>query len=371
MRLCTYALLALLIACAAPPDEVPTPLVGTVVSADDLLPCTMVASNSGPRLVGSDSISDVGAVTARNSRGLYFSTAYIGGQLVVRDSTGSFVTTIGRPGNGPGEFAKGKITGLFIDGGDSIHVRHNLQLWSVFDSAGTYVRRTSAANMGLNPRTTHFLPDGNLLVAMRSRSNDGYFSIVDRDGKTLKSFGPIASEDSLDIYVFRSTALTDHGTFWAAPRPGSAMGYALEEWSLDGTLVRTLSRDVPWYKPGKTVEPTWPEKPPASIRNIHADSSGILFVELMIPKEPWTATAETSPSLIPTFFTHRYEAIDTRTGTLLASQDGEAGLIPSGFFNQSREGFLELELQDGTPVHQIATLGLVASPNSKSPGSCR
>jgi hypothetical protein len=58
---------------------------------------------------------------ARDSRGrLYVTRATSAGSLLVFDSTGRYLQSIGRLGSGPGEFQF--VAGVAVDAGDSVHV---------------------------------------------------------------------------------------------------------------------------------------------------------------------------------------------------------------------------------------------------------
>ena len=368
MRKICLILAITLSACSKPVTSQVPP---TVIKSEAILPCSLAVRISGPTL-GNDTSLAIGISTARDSRGLYYTTPQtgVGYQVVVRDKDGKVVRTIGRNGDGPGEFAKGQIPGVFIDAGDSVHVRHNPLLWSVFDSSGKFVRRMSNANMGFDFRTTTLLPDGTFLVSVRSPMNVGYFNIVSRNGVTLKSFGAINAEDEMDSHVSRPTA-AGKTTFWAAARPGSAAGYSLEEWTFGGHPLRALFRETDWFPAGKTTEIMWPHKPPPVIDAIHLDTAGILIVQMQVPKEPWKVDESRPPKNDNELFIHRYEAIDTRSGKLLATVDSPDFYLPRGFFGSSREGFRPQDLQDGTRVHQIVSYSLVSRTKNSNLNVCR
>ncbi len=88
-------------------------------------------------------------------------------QVRVFDAAGRFEQSIGRRGQGPGEFTV--ITGVHAIRGDSLVVTEGSR-WSVFDETGVHVRSSRLTPEGITfPEIVEVFSDGTLLIAHRRR----------------------------------------------------------------------------------------------------------------------------------------------------------------------------------------------------------
>jgi hypothetical protein len=85
-------------------------------------------------------------------------------QLRFFSPEGAFIRAVGNDGEGPGEFRA--FNGVFPYRRDSLIVwDYRLKRWTVFDTAGAFVRIISPERPGLNPRSLSPLDDGSLIIA--------------------------------------------------------------------------------------------------------------------------------------------------------------------------------------------------------------
>ena len=101
----------------------------------------------------------------RLSNGRYVAVSW--SDLKVYESDGRYVRTIGRAGEGPGEF--GQLRDVCVGTGDTIvAINYNRDRVSVFSSAGEHVRTFDVA--GYEPTGACF-PDGSFLIRTTTRPN--------------------------------------------------------------------------------------------------------------------------------------------------------------------------------------------------------
>ena len=114
---------------------------------DGEVSCRAGFRRTGIRLAASPDGSwpDPGRHVVRDSRGRFYSANAEGwpAAIGVWDSTGAFLTSLGREGGGPGEFNGGEWLHLAIGAGDSLHVR-DVGAWSVFSPQHEVRRRILA-----------------------------------------------------------------------------------------------------------------------------------------------------------------------------------------------------------------------------------
>jgi len=270
-----------------------------------------------------------GALT-RDSHGRYFAVSEaLLQQVLVFDSTGRFLRTIGRKGRGPGEY--GKAAYVVVGPGDTLLVVDNFlqritRLTPDLDVAGI-VPLPGSFNWDIIP-----LQDGagimNLYVGTPERVGLP-LHVVDPSGAIRLSFGAEAPEPvrrDLISTTWRKLALSPDGNIWSA----RINQYRLTLWDLYGHRLRALTRDVEWFKSWITLENFAPNRPPHTwIRAIHQDAAGLLWVLASVPDTNWNAAldVQTTPEgrfYVPSdhnkFFDTIVEVIEPGSGLVLVSQ---------------------------------------------------
>ena len=161
-------------------------------------PCRLVFRPTGVRLAGvaDGSRPDPGPLVVKDGRGRYYSANADGWESTVSvwNADGSYMSSFGRPGEGPGEF-KGWWLSLFVDDGDTLHVLDS-QDWMVFSPEHEFVRQVPSRLMehgNILDESETFAPlyDGRMLASNAHPSTgDAYFRIVNRDGGRYAATSP-------------------------------------------------------------------------------------------------------------------------------------------------------------------------------------
>jgi hypothetical protein len=295
---------------------------------------------------------------------------------------GQFARVFGREGSGPGELARGAKYIGFGPGGN-LHIADNNRRWSIFSPAFDFIRNLPATATGTGLSNAGFFTSDGLFVGSGgnvARTGNSFavfdFSQTQTDGspRLVRAFGTSAARRA------RPVAPSIGTNFWAGPPESGEDGYVFELWRTDGTLLRTIRRDVPWFTKRTAVAPSAPRPhsegprdptvPPPEFEIVHDDGTGILFVLVMMPNpSKWrdlndvtdrTRRRAMQNEMIDIYF----EAIDGNSGVILASwgpQHPEAALkvLPSGLFAGSRSGYRREENADGFGIMRIVELRLV------------
>ena len=196
--------------------------------------------------------------------------------------------------------------------------------------------------------------------------------MVDSKGPLTRTFGTAGDRPSGD--GLRRISHAGGDTFWAGPGEEGADAYVLEEWGSDGTLLRTLHRDVSWYR--------WRGQSEISpqVGMLHVARSGLLYAVVFRPTEEYVKEYERVQRGLGAGVDFRelqaqeermeaamevvVEVIDTRSGELLASDPymwPEArDIIPRGLFRGSLRGYRYQESEGGLPFVEIVSVELVA-----------
>lgn len=279
-----------------------------------LSPTVTLGQPQGPGLLISDNNQVV-----RDSRGRYY--VYGSGPTFwVFSPNGTFLTTIGRDGEGPGEFRD--VSGVVIARGDSV---------TVFDAILRRMTVYSPTYQQLRTRSLDYragirsLAIGSQMVVntmVRTPDRVGYpLQLLDRDGLILRSFGSETGEyraDLRDLLELRQISW-DGTAVWS----GWVNQYVIERWGLDGRLLRTLRRDVEWF-------PTWwqplgdLETPPVPVTAGLQVQGDTLWVLINIPAPTWKSAIRPSGRAFRIADPHDYqhtmvEAIDLRRAQVLVS----------------------------------------------------
>jgi hypothetical protein len=269
---------------------------------------------------------------------------------------GSFLQSVGKTGQGPGEFYR-PYDALALPG-DSV---------LVLDFQG---RRAIVVGRDLSPGRTVQVPalvaDRALLLEwpravlitawVPSREAVGWplhvFSLAGREATPLLHFGPdsgIATSGVPPDGLLHQLAPAKQGAAWSADRGV----YRLTLWNSDGTKARTLTRDSDWFRGAFDMLLGTPKRPPPSrVAAINEDADGLLwvFVNVAGPKwrEAWPRTAqgerETSVGAIDFDKLHErvVEVIDPTAARVVT------------------RGFLNGQIITSLPMNRLATYSLGA-----------
>lgn len=368
---------------------------GTIQDVTNDPPCRLAFQSTGVRLTGTadGSRPDPGRFLVKDSRGRYYSTNADGwgATISVWSNDGTYLTSFGSAGEGPGEF-KSEWLALFVGAGDSLHVL-DVNDWLVFSPEHRFVRQVPARQIGsanlLIEQETFLLYSGGRIVASSPHpsTEDAYFRIVNPDGSLDDTFGTLEDGTGTAGHYGHDRAmayLAGNKYFWAAPSLEGASEYVLEEWDAVGAeglpeevrrpeIIRSLRRHQPWFR--------WTGNRNSSpaVRSLHATRDGLLVVQVWRPTEEyaegmkryeetmreggrgWTPELDEEMSALAAELTHAViEVIDVWSARLLASAAHPVGdvlrgdpLLPQGLFRNELTGYHYRIGEDGIPYVDI------------------
>lgn len=257
--------------------------VGLTDSPCDIrtVPVTVLrASEDGSR-------PDPGSSVVMASDGRFVTTSRYTTAILEWSPDGEFVQSVGREGEGPGEFSPRGALVLFMGPADSVFVLDGAQRWSVFAPDLTFVRSFTGERTGRGRGGVHVVDGRGILTTGRPfvSSADRQFVMTTFDGTTSRAFGP--SSESSQRYT-RMSAPDDDGV-WVLPESGTR-GIVLERWSFDGEKLASLEYDAPWLPidgyPDSDIqgEPDLPD-----FDAVHLDPDGLLWVPVGARDPRWRA----------------------------------------------------------------------------------
>lgn len=207
---------------------------------------------------------------------------------MVFDSTGRFLQSVGRVGQGPGEFTS--PLDVVALPGDSILVAEAGR--AVVMTGDLEAIRQVSLNAGFFPVRVLRWPD--LVIA------NGFLATPESAGWPLhrlefsrevvgvtKSFGPDDGEVRPGGFpqLMQKIAVGDHMTFWSA----DWSRYRLVRWSATGDKELVLERRAAWFPETKRASSFGaPDRAPdPGISAIHVDSAGLIWVFVKVPAPTW------------------------------------------------------------------------------------
>ena len=232
---------------------------------------------------------DPGWSIARDSRGRFYAKGELGwfDRIGVWDETGKYVATVGRRGQGPGEFLGGGMD-PYVDGSDNLYVRDGL-LWKVFSPDHDFLRNIPTREVLARRWETAILDDGRILEGVWYAMDAGghHFRFTDTAG-VFQFFGEVTPGNLARVREWppanggtrlrRAIGYEGGDIFWAGPVDGDPDGYVLEEWGTDGrrrrSIRRDVARDAPWWKVTKWQETS------SRVTHVHVHD-GLLFVRIV------------------------------------------------------------------------------------------
>ena len=302
-------------------------------------------------------LSDVGDSTAietrhapvHDSRGRFFFQSAQGmNGVMVFDSTGRFLSRLGRLGSGPGEFG-GLGFSTIVGRGDTIFVCGATKC-QVFSPALKYVRSFSTVPGSARPAAV-VMSNGDIAFRMWSENSAlsrNPIHLFTTEGRLVRSFGtevPFPPNCGRCVGNAGLGLSLNKSNVWIA----QAGRYELNLWDSDGKLLRQIRvQNSPWYTPSDPAN--LQAVPMSSITRLIEDPSGILFVFGTAAKQIGPATlppganvsrqtAVSTPMNVAR--TPQVEAIDVKTGAVLASR-AIPGFVAStyggDYLTSSRDG---------------------------------
>jgi hypothetical protein len=286
-----------------------------------------------------------------------------GDELLVFDSAGRYLRTIGRLGSGPNEYRFIRTLAL---GPDGVHVLDSRNLRGTVLSPGLELLRTYP--LPGDPQNAVVLNNGEVVVstAIPSREKVGFtLHLLDRRGRVRRSFDEMPGDVVFDPGLPGRRALglsAEPEAFWAA----SATEYVIRKWSTDGRLVAEFRRTPEWFEPHTSEIWPHPDTPPApQMRALDQDSTGLLWVFMARPDDQWFEAVEPDSTWIggfrwtdnwTPFYDTVIDVIDPARGMLVATFRFDTyyqQYLGSGYVASYRES------PQGTPLIDVWRVRLV------------
>lgn len=257
--------------------------------------------------------------------------------FLVFSPEGSFIESVGRRGQGPGEF---QFVRWLRTSRDHLHVIDPQLGRRTVLSADFRVLRTVALTLPLEPLAdVLMLNDSTMLLNahVRSRRATGHLLHTMIGGGTLfSSFGE--DPDGVwpgrppEVYLRSLARATPGPEVWAAHRTR----YRIERWRWDGTLLDEFVRDVRWFPEHEGREGAWdPRRPPLpQILDVREDEARRLWVLIRVPSDAWEDSLVRDPDRplyriadVNRAFDTIIEVIDPSSSRLLASSRVDPALF--------------------------------------------
>ncbi|TVP60117.1 MAG: hypothetical protein EA351_00980 [Gemmatimonadales bacterium] len=292
-----------------------------------------------------------------------------GDRIKIYGPDGTYQRSVGRRGEGPGEY--GSVASITRLAGDTIEVYDDASFNDRITilTSDFQVVETRRTGLPTGPRTMTTLSDGSRVMnrIIHSPAIIGLpLHTVSPEGELVRSFGadpPIEDLRNGQLH-FRWLATASDSTVWAAHR----VRYTIEEWSVEGNMMRELTRQVPWFPPverGGFIDAESPPNP--ELGPIHSDRAGLLWVVVQVPSANWEEALEMQPDpygrqrLVPgnprLYQDALIEVIDPGTGRIVARTRTDhriLGFVADGLV------YTYDETESMEPVVRILELSLAA-----------
>lgn len=274
----------------------------------------------------------------------------------VFDVDGRFIRTVGRAGEGPGEFKTTQFVSLLA--GDSIEIYDlGLARTTVLDPDLLPARtETLAAMMMAQAR----FPDGSRVAVSNIPTVDRVglpLHLISADGEIQRSFGaepPIEDVRNFDL-LSRSVTLASDSSVWAA----QLTAYQLEEWAISGQKLRQLERVVDWFEGHDDYGPQGEDPPNPGVIAVRRDRSGRLWTITHVADVNWRDALQVGRSRLTggnrllvqdetRFWDSIIEVLDVERKRVIAAvrlDEKALGFVADGMiFTYSERGFPTIDI---------------------------
>ena len=271
------------------------------------------------------------------STGEFVSSGMIGGETVlVYDSAGRAIRSIGRAGEGPGEFSRDL---RIIGSGDTLVVvdRRRRQVVQL-DVLGNHL---DSFRLDWPLWNSARLPNGQMVFSTEAPFDDYRFrlvKVVDRRGNLIASHD-LVSPELVDLMMpdmdGRRVAPAVSASYWTVIR----WTYELHRWASPGRRDLVIVREAEWFRPNRPrsvgdVEAWYDtEPPPRDVFHVRETNDGLLWTYSQVPDNRWRPGP--GPADVPSL--HRsldtvVEVIDIANGSVVAQRrlDERLGAVCDG-----------------------------------------
>jgi len=238
---------------------------------------------------GQGIVAGTGIVAVDSHDRYYIAHGAARGYVVVFDAGGGFLTRIGRPGAGPGEY---RVIGAIVIGhADSVLVfdNGNTRLSVLTPYPGLQVARTQRIPIPVRSWEAVIDHQGGYVTAFpfAEAGRIGYpLHEVGPDGRIGRSFGSKEPRyHPAQRLQLRRVVARAGDDVWV----GHRSQYLIERWSRDNRKLATIHRQVSWFPPlQEELGPITPDQPPpATMTAIWKGPDRRLWVLITVPSENW------------------------------------------------------------------------------------
>lgn len=279
---------------------------------------------------GPGTIDHMQSTGVRTSQGHYLVIGSYSTSIKVFGPDARFRRTIGRAGDGPGEYRG--IAAIRLDAGDSLHVFDNMNRRHTVLAPGLTFVRSSVLPFAPGLAVA---PDGQgqwvFNASLRTPAQIGLpLHLVGGDGRLLRSFGSESGAYRPDIPFLTSRAIAPAGTsrIWSAHR----VQYVIDLIDVaSGQIVKQLIREAHWF-PSRlrpTVHNAVVGQPEPFVLSVAEDAGGLLWVFIGVADSQWRSTVRPPGPGAPhgeivdeqAYWNTRIEVLDPTRGTLVAARE--------------------------------------------------
>lgn len=245
-----------------------------------------------------------------------------GTRFSVFDERGTFVRSIGRSGDGPGEL-RGIVDVAFTRSGRIVVLDYTRRRWITFSEKGELYAESPLVD--LQPGRFRII-DGDTIAVVaaidrRPRAAGHPLHVVDlRNGEVLRHFGAESRAWSIAEPYGSAQNLEVGGRINESVWTGRVGRPHLEEWSADGSHLRTVTGDLEFFPVAQVPPRDNPgAPPPVAMTAFTVDRQDRLWMLTSVPNAHWRAVARAGPEgAVPSSQTDRYrdtrlDVIDLRT----------------------------------------------------------
>lgn len=286
-------------------------------------------------------------------------------------SNGKFGGTLGREGDGPGEYRR--VRTVFI-GGDTVYTHDSrLARRSAWTKSGAFVNSGPSIPYAFDVAVQR--DDGTMVISQPLSTRDmiGFpFHRFDREGKWIESFGAGGViENSEDMRKLKRLITEGPGgSFWSSHK----FAYVLEQIGPNGQVLQRMSRGAEWFPyTSEIIAPNSRVPFSATVRSLKFDNqTGYVWVLINTPGREWRAGVGEPEDYMNTGLLHVpitdykrayrsiIEVVDPASRRVVVSEQFDAYLFS---FVDARHVAAYREDEMGVPVIEILEVMLQNSIN--------
>lgn len=275
-----------------------------------------LGSDEGPGAVGRP------ALVALDARGRYWVSSVDDPVIQVYDSAGTFLRTVGRNGDGPGEF---RMINVIKSSPMGVHVFDNASArWTKLNLD---FRLSGTSTVQGEPHSARIVEDGAILGAIVPTRNAVGFTLhkVNDKGQIVRSFGDTQIPYREDLrHLFQRTIGEDSDSlyFWAARQSE----YAFERCSAESFHCQLFVREARWFRPHtRGIEPNRSESPAPVLVAVSSDNARYVWTLVWVADARWRSAVGGQGHTqritdISKYFDTVVERIDVLSGQVVASR---------------------------------------------------